>query len=87
MCRFGPGTGHIWLDEVTCTGSEVFIQDCQHLEVGENNCAHYEDVGVVCARKSPLFRVFTDLHLQVKRASSYKRMAPLYPVMMVLSCH
>ena len=63
VCRFGPGTGHIWLDEVVCTGSEVFIQDCQHLEVGENNCAHYEDVGVVCARKCPLFRVFTDPHL------------------------
>ncbi len=51
MFSFGLGSGHIWLDDVHCNGSELFIQDCQHLSFGENNCAHFEDASVVCARK------------------------------------
>ncbi|CAI8050336.1 Neurotrypsin, partial [Geodia barretti] len=45
---YGPGSGHIWLDDVVCTGEEFFIQDCNHGDIGENNCAHYEDVGLRC---------------------------------------
>ncbi|CAI8008780.1 Deleted in malignant brain tumors 1 protein, partial [Geodia barretti] len=45
---YGLGSGHIWLDDVVCTGEEFFIQDCNHGDIGENNCAHYEDVGLRC---------------------------------------
>ncbi len=50
-CRYGPGSGHIWLDEVNCGGNEYFIQDCQRDDFGENDCAHLEDVGVICHRE------------------------------------
>ncbi|XP_068051377.1 macrophage receptor MARCO isoform X1 [Anomalospiza imberbis] len=44
-----PGTGQIWLDDVSCTGSEISITDCSKRAWGENNCNHGEDVGVECA--------------------------------------
>ena len=49
--RFGPGTGHIWLDEVVCHGDEYFIHQCDHGNFGENDCNHNEDAGVICLRE------------------------------------
>lgn len=48
---FGPGTGLIWLDNVTCTGNENFIQDCRHNDFGvtSSSCLHSRDVGVICS--------------------------------------
>ena len=48
VTSFGPGTGHIWLDEVQCTGTESSIEDCSHNEFGAHNCLHSNDAGVVC---------------------------------------
>ena len=46
---FGQGSGSIWLDSVTCTGSESTLASCGHLGVGvTRSCGHYEDVGVKC---------------------------------------
>ena len=45
---FGLGTGHIWLDEVQCTGTEASIESCPHNVFGVHNCLHYNDAGVVC---------------------------------------
>lgn len=47
--EFGIGRGPIWLDDVDCrTGDEDYITQCSHLEYGNHNCDHSEDVGVVC---------------------------------------
>ncbi|NXI15514.1 MARCO protein, partial [Irena cyanogastra] len=43
------GTGQIWLDDVSCQGSEISIIDCTKRAWGEHNCSHSEDVGVECA--------------------------------------
>ncbi|NXJ57671.1 DMBT1 protein, partial [Spizaetus tyrannus] len=47
--RFGQGTGHIWLDDVTCTGSEDALAQCRARPWGQSNCHHGEDAGVVCS--------------------------------------
>ena len=41
-------TGPIHLDNVRCTGNESHILDCERNAIGDNNCAHDEDVYVVC---------------------------------------
>ncbi|GLD67207.1 deleted in malignant brain tumors 1 protein-like protein [Lates japonicus] len=46
---FGQGKDEIWLDDVQCTGHETSILKCQHRPLGENNCGHGEDAGVVCS--------------------------------------
>uniref|UniRef100_A0AAQ4RBN7 Deleted in malignant brain tumors 1 protein-like n=1 Tax=Gasterosteus aculeatus aculeatus TaxID=481459 RepID=A0AAQ4RBN7_GASAC len=46
---FGEGEGQIWLDDVQCLGSESSILKCSHRPLGENNCGHSEDAGVICS--------------------------------------
>lgn len=46
---FGQGSGPIWLNSVTCTGSELTLLSCGHLGLGiTTKCYHYEDAGVRC---------------------------------------
>ena len=46
---FGQGSGPIWLDSVTCTGSELMLVNCSHLGVGvTEDCSHSKDAGVSC---------------------------------------
>ena len=44
---FGKGTGHTWLDNLSCTGSENRLIDCAHDGFGLNNCNYH--AGLICA--------------------------------------
>ncbi|NWX93641.1 DMBT1 protein, partial [Nothoprocta pentlandii] len=46
---FGQGSGHIWLDRVSCTGRENALTECPARPWGINACIHEEDAGVVCS--------------------------------------
>lgn len=45
---------NIWLDNLKCRGTENSLMECRHRGWGENNCGHYEDVGVICKNDSIL---------------------------------
>ena len=45
---FGQGTGHIWLDNVQCTGSENELLNCSHNGIDVHNCDHGDDASVIC---------------------------------------
>ena len=49
--NFGPGSGKVWFDDLMCTGEESNLFDCVHRGVGNGDCNHNNDVGVVCERK------------------------------------
>ena len=53
--HFGGGSGQIWLDDVSCAGSEDSIHSCPHNGWGSHNCNHNEDAGVVCLSKSHVY--------------------------------
>lgn len=39
----------ILLDDVECEGTERTLLHCKHATIGQHNCSHAEDVGVVCS--------------------------------------
>ena len=46
---FVRGVGPIFLDDVGCRGNETNLADCTHLGVGNHDCDHDEDAGVICS--------------------------------------
>ncbi|XP_065934945.1 uncharacterized protein [Magallana gigas] len=49
--RFGQGQGPIWMDDVSCQGTENDIFDCNKTLVN-HNCDHSDDAGVICSKTS-----------------------------------
>ena len=53
LCRYGQGSETIWLDDLRCTSSDVFLANCSHRGFGVvENCDHSEDVAVSCALRN-----------------------------------
>jgi hypothetical protein len=48
VSMFGEGSGRIWMEGVSCNGSESMLQDCSQRRWGMHNCSHDQDVGLVC---------------------------------------
>lgn len=48
LTEFGGGTGAIFLDNVRCQGQEDRLEECHYTKVGQHDCRHAEDAGVIC---------------------------------------
>ncbi|XP_048576746.1 uncharacterized protein LOC5510655 isoform X3 [Nematostella vectensis] len=46
--RHASGRGPVWLDDVTCKGSEQSLLECSHRGIGSHNCGRRRDVGIEC---------------------------------------
>ena len=52
---YGEGNGQIWLNNLSCFGTELTIEDCSHSGWGIEECSHTEDAGVKCANGNLTF--------------------------------
>jgi len=46
---YGQGVDPIWMDDVSCLGTEARLQDCPFPGWAVHNCSHGEDWGVSCS--------------------------------------
>ena len=53
---FGQGSGSIWPNNVTCTGSELSLTRCKHFRVNiTQSCDHSKDAGVRCPNSEGMY--------------------------------
>ena len=48
-CVLGP----IFLDNMVCSGEETSLLECGHNPLGDTDCGHDEDVGLMCESVHP----------------------------------
>ena len=48
---FDSGTGPIHIDDLTCSGTETRLIDCQY-DSNTDDCDHTEDAGIACYNES-----------------------------------
>ncbi|KAJ9446996.1 Alpha-N-acetylglucosaminidase [Diplonema papillatum] len=53
---FGQGQNEVWLDEVSCQGTEAELVNCD-LGWNKGRCLHSQDASAVCAKEAPECRV------------------------------
>ena len=46
--QFGPGTGRIYLTDVSCSSSKTSLLQCNSDPILSSGCTHSEDAGVKC---------------------------------------
>ncbi|MBN3309964.1 C163A protein, partial [Amia calva] len=46
--HWGEGNGTLWLDEVSCRGTERALLECRSSPPGSHDCTHKEDAAVLC---------------------------------------
>uniref|UniRef100_A0A3B4BL78 SRCR domain-containing protein n=1 Tax=Pygocentrus nattereri TaxID=42514 RepID=A0A3B4BL78_PYGNA len=49
--HYGPGSGPIWMNNMSCSGSETTLKNCRSDGWRKHNCSHFKDAGVVCLGK------------------------------------
>ncbi|XP_070837962.1 galectin-3-binding protein B [Chaetodon trifascialis] len=45
---YGEASGPVWLDDMSCKGTENQLSACDFKNWGVTDCSHKEDVGVIC---------------------------------------
>ena len=72
---FGQGSGSIWLNSVTCSGSESTLASCGHLEIGvTRSCSRLEDAAVACLNATS--NVITDTSSNVRPELEVRKVFP-----------
>ncbi|XP_078063330.1 scavenger receptor cysteine-rich domain-containing protein DMBT1-like, partial [Mustelus asterias] len=50
----GPSVDSVWLDEVNCSGDELFLWNCPSASRGNHDCNQKEDVNIMCSEYKEL---------------------------------
>uniref|UniRef100_UPI00398F13BB scavenger receptor cysteine-rich domain-containing protein DMBT1-like n=1 Tax=Pristiophorus japonicus TaxID=55135 RepID=UPI00398F13BB len=69
---YGEGTGHIWLDDVRCNGTEPALDQCSANPSVVNNCTHSKDAGVTCSGPVPI-RLVNGTNMCSGRVEVYRK--------------